>query len=229
MIYQNKYMKQFLNILFFSCVITSCQIKTERGEGLANSSTPLAEATAHEKLQAANPRKDERYSLAEDRAKFEELRKDIPVEAKSRNDEKALYMEWMASYEREPSDIRSKFSALVMKKRENFNKDMNKIRDEYNKEETKKKDIFNKKLAEEREEIKDEKNREKRTELYSDIDTKRKDFYAQLREDRESFESDYRQKRKDFEEYVKEKSDDFYAVLKEYTVKFNELKKAKGK
>lgn len=223
-------MKHFLNILFFGCVISSCQIVTERGESPATPQAIAADATAKEKLQATDPRRNERYSLSEDRAKFDELRKDVPTESRARNDEKALYMEWMAEYQRDPSDIRSKFSALVSKKRENFNKDMNKIRDEYNKEETKKKDAFNKALTEERNEIKDKSvSREKRTEMYNDIDSKRKEFYSQLRDDRESFESDYRQKRKDFEEYIKEKSDNFYAELKEYTVKYNELKKAQGK
>lgn len=221
-------MKQYLYILFFSCVILGCQIKTERADGPDEASVSAAEKTASEKLKASDPRKDERYSLSEDRAKFEQLRKDIPTETRSRNDEKALYMEWMSGYDREPSDIRSKFSNLVAKKRENFNKDMQKIRDLYNKEESKKKDAFNKALAEERNEIKDQKlSREERTEAYGKIDGKRKDFYAQLREDRDSFEADYRQKRKDFEEYVKEKSDIFYSELKEYTAKFNELKKAK--
>ncbi len=230
MIYKNKYMKQYLYILFFSCVVLGCQIKTERAEGPDESSVSAAEKTAAEKMKATDPRKNERYSLTEDRSKFEELRKDIPAEMKSRNDEKALYMEWMAGYEREPSDIRSKYSALVFKKRENFNKDMNQIRDLYNKEETKKKDAFSKAIAEERNEIKDQKlSREERTEAYNKIDTKRKDFYAELREDRDSFEADYRQKRKDFEDYIKEKSDVFNAQLKEYTAKFNDLKKAKGK
>lgn len=234
MIYQNKYMKQLLNILFLSCavgcVVFGCQIKTERGESPAASTGSSAEETAHEKLKNTT-RHNERYSLSEDRAKFDDLRKDIPEDKKTANDEKALFMEWMSSdLVREPSDIRSKYSALVMRKRENFNKDMNKIRDQYNKEESKRKDEFNKALAEERAELKDLKvTREKRTEMYSEIDGKRKDFYAQLREDRDSFETDYRQKRKDFEEYLKEKSDIFYAELKEYTAKFNDAKKAKGK
>ena len=219
-------MKQLLNILFFGCVVFGCQIKTERGES-PESSASLANESAVDKLKK-DPRQNERYSLVEDRAKFEDLRKDIPTETKIRNDEKALIMDWMADYQKEPSDIRNKFSTLVMRKRENFNKDMNKIREQYSKEETKKKDAFNKSLAEERAEIKDQKvTREKRTELYGEIDGKRKDFYAQLREDRDSFETDYRQKRKDFEEYLKERSDSFYAELKDYTLKFNELKKQK--
>lgn len=222
-------MKQFLHILFFSCVVLGCQIKTERGES-PEAQALSADATAHDKLKAADPRTNERYSLIEDRAKFDELRKEVPTETKARNDEKALYMEWMAGYQREPSDIRSKFSSLVSKKRENFNKDMAKIRDEYNKSETKKKEAFNKELASERAEIKDQKmSREERTEAYGKIDSKRKDFYAQLREDRDSFEADYRQKRKDFEEYIKERTDIFNGELKEYTAKFNDLKKAKGK
>lgn len=223
-------MKQVLNFLFFSCVVFGCQIKTERGESLVTDLNSSEEETAHEKLKSTT-RLNERYSLKEDRAKFDELRKDIPADKKSANDEKALFMEWMSNdLVREPSDIRSKYSTLVMRKRENFNNDMNKIREQYSKEESKRKDTFNKVLAEERAEIKDKNvSREQRTELYSELDSKRKDFYAELREDRDSFEVDYRQKRKDFEEYLKEKSDIFYAELKEYTLKFNEAKKAKGR
>ena len=230
MIYQNKYMKQLLNILFLSCVVFGCQIKTERGESPAATTDSSAEQTAHEKLKNTT-RQNERYSLSEDRAKFDDLRKDIPADKKSSNDEKALFMEWMSNdLVREPSDIRAKYSALVMRKRENFNKDMNKIRDQYSKEETKRKDVFTKDIAEERAQIKDLRvTRERRTEMYSEIDSKRKDFYAQLREERDSFETDYRQKRKDFEEYLKEKGDIFYAELKEYTAKFNDAKKAKSK
>lgn len=214
MIYQNEYMKLIYRILFLGCVVltilSGCQIVTERGES----------------PETKDVRKDERYSLAEDRAQFDELRKSVPEDVRVRNDEKSLYMQWMADYTMDPSAVRSKFSSLVSRKREAFNKDMNKIRDEYNKDERKKKEEFSKKSAEERQDIKDQNvSREKRTELYNEHDAKRKDFYAQLREERDSFETDYRQKRKDFEEYIKEKSDIFYAELKNYTVKFNELKK----
>lgn len=226
-------MKQLSYILSLGCVLGTltlgCQISTSRGEGPASEEVVKTEQTPQEKLKS-DVRKDERYNLAEDRAKFDELRKDIPPDTKIRNDERSLYMEWMSGYRTDPSSIRMRFSNLVSKKRENFNKDMNKIREEYSKDENKRKESFSKQANEDRNDIKNQDvSRDRRAELYNELEAKRKDFYSKIREDRDSFESDYRQKRKDFEEYIKEKSDVFYAELKEYTTKFNELKKQQGK
>lgn len=221
-------MKLLIYILFLSCVFVGCQIVTQRDESLAQGSSS-SEMIAQEKLKG-DVRHDERYSLAEDRAKFDDLRKEVPVDTKARNDEKSLYMEWMSGYRLEPSVIRSKFSVLVSKKRDKFNKDMNKIREEYSNEERKAKEAFTKVSNEERTEIREQNvPRDKKNELFSDHDAKRKEFFSKIRENRDSFEVDYRQKRKDFEEYIKEKSDEFYAELKNYTVKFNELKKQQQK
>lgn len=204
---QNKYMSQKIIILFFGWVfsicLSSCQIATERGE-----------SPGIEQLRA-DVRSNDRYTLTEDRKKFEELRKDIPLDQQQANDEKSLYLQWLNNDRLTLSEIRGKFNALTRQKRENFNKDLNKIRQEYNKAERIKKDSFNQQLAEKRQSLKDQDlSREKRTQRYSELEVERKDFYTELREDRDSFEVEFRQKRKDFEDYIKEKQDEFNDLLK---------------
>jgi len=192
--------------LFLGLVNFSCQIATERDFGRDST--------------------DNRYNLTADRTKFDELRKGTPEQVKKTNDEKALILEWMADYKREPSDIRDKFSTLVHKKRERFNDDLNKIREEYSNNEKKQREKFLKDLDEERSEIKEKKlSREKTNDLFSEIDIKRKEFFSKSKDDRDGFEADYRQKRKDFEEYLREKTDDFNSEMKAYTEKYNQLKK----
>lgn len=208
-------------ILILVLVFSSCETFT-RSEETQN--TVLAETS--QKLADTNIR--QKYSLSEDRSQFEQLRRDIPQSQQLKNDEKAIYTEWMLGFRKEPSEIRTKYNDLISRKREIFNRDMNKIREEYSVAESKRKKTFTDELNQERESIKDMKTtRERKTELYNDIDSKRKNFFIEIKTQRDNFESDYREKRKDFEEYIKEKRDEFNSDLKEYTAQHNENKKGK--
>ena len=203
-------MKQCLGlaILLFFC---GCQISTPRK---SNETVPT------KVLDKAN------YSLAADRSQFDEIRSEIDKTMQTKNDERALYAEWMLEEKKSPEEIREKFNNLVRKKREKFNNDITKIREEYSKNEKKQRDQLSEELAQDRENIKEQDiSREKRNDLYEKIDTKRRDFYSEQRQARDEFEADIREKRKDFDDYIKEKTDDFNQELKNYSVRWKEKQK----
>ena len=205
-------------VLIFAFVLSSCETFTR--------SEQATETTENTALTNTNVR--QKYSLSEDRSQFEQLRRDIPQSQQLKNDEKAIYIEWMLGFRKEPSEIRSKYNDLINRKREKFNNDMNKIREEYSTAESQRKKTFTDELNQERESIKSMKTtRERKTELYNEIDSKRKNFFIEVKTQRDNFESDYREKRKDFEEYIKEKRDEFNSDLKEYTAQYSDNKKGK--
>lgn len=225
-IYKNVYMRHTKIILFLSTVIWmfSCQVYSIRGAD--NPGANSADGVNSEKAI----RQNERYNLASDREQLEKLRQDIPEDVRIKNDEQALYQDWMNGYTKSPSDIRTKFSQLLMRKRNTFNSDMSKVRQDFNKDEKKQRDIFFKELDEERSAIKFLKTTPARQkDLYLEVENKRKEFLSQLKDKRDSFEIDYRQKRKDFDDYIKERTDDFNAQMKDYTDKYNEYQKQKNK
>lgn len=172
------------------------------------------------------PLVEDKYRLMEDREKIEELRKDIPVEKRKENDEIAFNLQWMNEIRLNPSDIRSKFSQHLSRKRNLFNKDMTTARTEFSKEEKRKRDEFNQMMNQERATIaRRHKNSKSKKELLDELDYKRKDFSAKQKLERDTFEEEVRDKKKAFEDYWKQRSDSFNADLKAYTLEFNEKKK----
>ncbi len=77
------------------------------------------------------PLVDDKYSLKADREALDALRKNIPPEKQKENDEKAFMDQMMTDFSKNPSEVRSKFSSIINKKRETFNKDMTKTREQF--------------------------------------------------------------------------------------------------
>jgi hypothetical protein len=176
----------------------------------------------------SKPLVDSKYKLSEDRNSFEELRKDIPVQKRSENDELAYVLQLMSQNQHTPSQVRDKFNTVLRKKRELFQKDMKKKREEFVKAEKKEKDEFLKNIEVERKDFSRNKvSSDQRREFYSDIEAKRKDFFAGQREKRDSFESDMRDSRKNFDDYAREKTSEFNQEHRAYSKKFDEIKKEK--
>lgn len=207
-------LQNFLILNLVALALTGCQVATTRPE--------LADEE-----KAEEPRVSDEYSLKADRAKFAELRKDIPVEKQNENDEQALTASLLGTGERPPSEIREKFDRLMRKKRENFRKDREKIRTTYSRDEKKRREAYLDQLKEQREEFRSSKHSaDEGRKFYSEIEEKRRDFFYEEREKRSDFESDHREKQKDFEDYMREKQNEFQQELRAYTRRYDERQKA---
>ena len=166
------------------------------------------------------------YRITEDRAKFDELRSQVPEERRVENDEKAFDLELLSNPKRSPQDIKNRFDQALRKKRETFNRDMNRERELYGKEERRRREAKLKELQKERKEFNSAKpDREKRNEFTRDQDERRKDFFAREREARNDFESGFRQRKKDFEDYARTRQSSFYQELKAFTKQYEEEKR----
>lgn len=171
---------------------------------------------------------EDKYSLRADREALESLRKDIPAEVRKENDEKAFMDGMMSDLSRNPSEVRSRFSSVLNKKRDLFNKDMNKARETFNQEQRKEREAFTAEQGELRKSFSGKKvDAAERRAFFDDLDLKRKNFYANQKEKRDEFEAGSRDKRKDFDDYVKSKNDEFNQLHRDYTKRFEEAKRAK--
>ena len=167
------------------------------------------------------PLVDDSYSLASDRQKLEEIRKDETKEKRHENDEEAFMLELFKDPQKTPSEVREKFDSFLRKKREIFDRDLRKERDQFTNEERKKRDTFLKDAEDTRKDFLSRKpNRDDKARFFSDQDDKRREFFANQREKRNDFESDVQERRKGFEDYTKERrnrfNDDYRAYVKAY-------------
>ena len=169
------------------------------------------------------------YRLKDDRKALEELRKDLPPELKTENDELALLLKLTGeTQDKPPTKVREKFNSLASKKRQLFQKDMDRKRREYVREEKKQREQFQK----ENEKIKKEFLSKKATadqkrEFYSENEDRRRTFYQDLREKRDEFEADMRDGRKNFDDYIREKTSEFNQEIRAYEKRYTDQIKQK--
>ena len=125
---------------------------------------------------------DEKYSLVDDRKKLDELRQQVPADQKTKNDELAFVLNLLGEVKRPPSEIRSRFDAVVRKKRELFNKDAGREREDFTKQERKKREDF---LAEQKKNRDDflvsKPKKDERDEFFQQSEEKRKSFFKNER------------------------------------------------
>ena len=190
-------------------------------------SQPNVESSSPTATKVNAPLVDEKYSIKEDREKFEELRKNIPPEQQRQNDELAAMESFFSDSKKNPTDVRARFQKIISKKRDLFNKDMTKQRESYVKNERKMREDFVKSLEKERQAyVSDKKqSREQRKEFFDQLDLKRKDFFSSQKEKRDEFEANARDARKNFEDYIKEKTDTFNQEHKAFVKKHEEEKR----
>ncbi len=191
------------------------------------SSQPNVDSEGAKKSRVDAPLVDEQYSLKEDRAHFEELRKNVPPEQRRENDELATMESFFSDLKKNSSDVRARFQKLLTKKRDLFNKDMTKKRESFVKNERKTREEFIKNIEQERKAYGEDKkqSREQRKSFFDQIDLKRKDFFASQKEKRDEFEADMRDSRKNFEDYIKEKTNSFNQEHKAFIKRQEEEKK----
>lgn len=163
------------------------------------------------------PLVDAKYSLAADREKLEELRKEVPAETKQANDEEALILQLFADTKREPSAIRRTFDQMLRKKRDQMERDLKQERETFNRGEKTARDQFLKEQARTRDATKGQKRtREETKQFYDDQDAARRAYFANERDRRQDFESQIREKRKNFEDYTRSKTNEFNAEMRAF-------------
>lgn len=175
------------------------------------------------------PLVDGKYSLAADREKLDELRKDVPADIKNKNDQEALVKFLTAEVKRPPADIRSVFNEMVQKKRQDFDRDMTKEREKFNQDEKTRRSGFLDRQSDARNSF----NRSKSTKpvrdsFFAEQDSARKNFFADEREKRNDFESQVRERRKNFEDHIRSKTNEFTQEMRIYQKKYDDMKKAEA-
>ena len=167
-------------------------------------------------------------SLAADRSKLDELRKEIPEEKKKANDELALFLNMMKQGSEQPNLVREKFTVMVQKKRTEFRTKTQRLRDDFRKDETKLREEFLNKQKADREAFTKKKHDSKENrEFFSEQDKLRQRYFADERDRRQSFESELSAQTKDFESYMRERTNEFNEQFRLYSMKQAEKPKEK--
>lgn len=156
------------------------------------------------------------YRMKEDRDQLEKLRKDIPQQQQSKNDELAFIIKKMAGETRNPSEIQSDWYKSVRVQREKFTNKARKVREDFNADEKKAREDFLKKQKSARDDLSSKATRDERSEFYAEQDRARQNFFANERDRRKAFESMMTQERADFEDIMRDQSSQFALALKEY-------------
>lgn len=191
------------------------------GQGCSSSPKKGEPATVQE-LQ-------EEVRLKEDRSRLEELRKEIPDDVKTENDELAYTLNLTGDGTKAPHEVWSKFNDAARKRRESYDKTERKVREDYNKAEKTKREEFLAAQKKKREDFfSDKPTSDERSRFSNDQDSKRREFFDEERDKRKDFESGVRQKRSDFEAYIREKRSAFDNEMKAYSKTYYEKKRTQS-
>ncbi len=154
---------------FLVCVLTACVSKPPPAEHPGR----LPEAEGQEEKIPSE------LSLQEDRSQLDELRKDIPADARQGNDELAFLIRDMGQQDNEPSQIRDNFNRVLRKRREKLDQQLRKEREVFNQTERKKRDTFLADVQKERETyLRQKRDQKQRNDFFNGQEGKRRDFFA---------------------------------------------------
>ncbi len=164
--------------------------------------------------------------LTEDRQRLESLRKNIPEETKTYNDEASFILNLFADDSKSPYQISSKFNELANRKREEYSKVERRKREDFSRDEKKKREGVLDELKKTRESQNLAKmSQADRNRFFSEQDSERRKFFADESETRRDFESQLRQERQDFEAQMRDVRSRFDSEQRTYTKTYNERKK----
>lgn len=168
------------------------------------------------------------YSLKSDRSQMDKLRKDIPLDVKSENDELAYVLTLFQQDREPPYRIREKWQREIDRRRSRLNREMTTLRDQYNRDEKKKRDETTRLQKEKREKFSAKKpSPDERRTFYEEQESARQEYRSLEREKRDDFERDVREKRRDFEDYIRTRQSDFDHQYREYSRRFDEIQRQK--
>lgn len=125
----------------------------------------------------------ENYSLTADRSKLDGLRKEIPEEVRTQNDEDAFILQLFATPDRKSSEIRRAFDQAAAKKRKDFDRDLRKERDDFDRKERTERADFLKKLEQDRKNFDlSRRSKEQKSEFRTEQEEARREFFANQKE-----------------------------------------------
>ncbi|MFK8138860.1 MAG: hypothetical protein AB8E15_10905 [Bdellovibrionales bacterium] len=154
-------------------------------------------------------------TLKADQSELENLRKEIPEEVRTKNDEMKLILDMFQDTRRRPGGIKTRFDRMIQRKKRTLSKTMSRERKKFSDKERKDRDSFLKLLKKEREEFNSKKpNSEQRKDFYDDQDSKRKEYFANSRDRRRDFESMVREVRTDTNAYFRDLQSVFREEMK---------------
>ena len=190
-------------------------------------STPARDSSQGAEMVRAEL-KDE-ISLKADRTGLGELRSQIPEEKRAENDELAVILKLMNENQIKPSDLQSRYSQLVQKKRNAFRNKVSHVREKFKGQETKQREDFLSEQKTAREEFKKNKTDRKQTaDFFSQQDKARLSFFADLTSARKDFEIELQIQTKDFDSYMQERQREFAEQIRLYSKSFHELEKERA-
>lgn len=204
-------------LILFAFVITGCM-----------SRRPAPEKVRQQDRDQVKKELEQEMSLKEDRASLSNLRTEVPAETQKSNDELALFLNLIKQGNENPQNVRDKFNALVMKKRQAFREKVEKLRGKFRDDETKKREDFLKDQQKKRDSYLRKKHDPKdQREFLADMEKDRQQYFGDERARRSSFESEVSAQSKDFDSYMHERQKEFDEQYRIYSKKFSEKPKDK--
>ncbi len=188
---------------------------------------PSAKSQREQDRQQIQAELSQEASLAEDREKLADLRREIPAEKQKENDELALQLKLMGQSTEQPHLLRQKFQFLVQKRRTAFRQKTQKLRDEFRTQETRRREDFFAAQKSKRDIFFRRKRDSKQNrEFFAGQEKERQRFATEERERRMNFESELSAESKDFNSYMRERQNEFNEQFRLYSKKFSERPKA---
>jgi len=169
------------------------------------------------------------FKLKKDRSALERLRKDVPEEVKSQNDESAYLLSLFQDAGKNPQAVSSRFNDDVRRKRDEFSKWERQTRENFNRKENQRREDYMAEAKKKREDpgVKKMKSDE-RSRFFQDVETDRRQYFFGESDSRKNLDSELRQKRSDFEAQMRDLRTRFDHEYKTYSKDYNEKKKSSG-
>lgn len=184
------------------------------------------EACSSKSKKAGVSETQKEIRLTQDRSKLDQMRKDVPEDTRTYNDEAALILNLFADETKTPQQINSKFGELTNRKREEYSKNERRRREDYTKEEKKRRETYLDKLKSDRAKQNLSKmSSQERNQYFSEQDSEKRRFFADESDARKDFESRMRQERQDFDAQMRDMRGRFDNEYRTYSKTYNERKK----
>lgn len=168
---------------------------------------------------------EEEISLEQDRKELEKLRKDIPEETKSENDDLAFILKLFDDKKRDSNSIRRQFDNTISRLRTKKQREFKKVRDDYNKQEKDKRTSFIAAAAKKRKDFLGSKpEKTVSNQFFEDERNERKSYFSDEKDKRTDFEADQSAAKKSFEEFISEKRKEFDDQMRSFKKDQEELK-----
>lgn len=192
---------------------------------------PVLILAACQTRQPAPTEPPREVSLAADRSAVDHLRKEIPAETRTQNDQTALVLDTInkdGTFEEDPSKARERFGRIMREKRAASDKYFREKREAFTKEQKTKRDAFLTELREERSSYMAKKTSSAdRRDFQTTQEKARQSYFGDESDRRKAFESSLTEERRKYEDSVREATNKFNDAIRDYSTEYRERKKSK--